>query len=69
MLGEIAAEEASRAILDHLRQSVLKRRQLGELSVEEVTQLMEEAFLTGHQRVLRLYDAAPATYDFPKGSK
>jgi hypothetical protein len=69
MLGEVAAEEGAKCMMEFLRQSVLKQRQLGELSKDVITRLMEETFQAGHDGVLKLYSSAPATYDFPKGSK
>ncbi|KAL4422971.1 hypothetical protein ABPG75_009168 [Micractinium tetrahymenae] len=68
MLGELAAREAGVAILHSIRDSELRHKQLEDMAKQEVEAMIRAAFLAGHLAALRVFDNAPRTYDFPKGS-
>jgi hypothetical protein len=68
MLGEAAAHDAGAAMMRHLQRSALRGAALADLPRAEVEALLAAAFAAGHEAALRRYDAAPATYVYPRGA-
>lgn len=70
MLGEEAAKQAGRAIMDRLKSDrELQSAALADVPLARLKEIFRAAFYDGHVAALAVSESAPRTYRYPAGSR